>query len=168
MKKSVIIPETIFGIGVTHLVDDGCLLTSEETDLSTNHAEQSEENSSESSTSLGVALECANRVSFGGVDESENLLAEEADGILLENDLLNVLVLDNRFVSLINSDLERLLDVKGLSSQLLGVLDGMADVKIVEEDVLSHSPEFDTDTTLESKKSIKISFDNSRGYAQFC
>lgn len=91
-----------------------------------------------------MGLEGRNGIALRGIDEVENMRANPFNGIFLERDLLLIIV----FLSgLLSGNLERLLDLEGLSSQLLGVLDGVADVDVVEEDVLSHGPELNTDTT---------------------
>lgn len=50
--------------------------------------------------------------------------------------------------SLISCDFEGSLDIKCFRSECLGVLDRVADVDVVEENILGHGPEFDTNTTL--------------------
>lgn len=123
---------------------DGLLLAANETEQSTEHSEQSERSANKASTSLGLSLEREDRVKLSQLDEGDDLGADERDGVLKEGTDGLVLLLFLDVLSL----LESLLDLVGLLGERLGVLGRVADVDVVEEDVLSHGPEFDTNTTL--------------------
>jgi len=65
------------------------------------------------------------------------------------------------------SCLEVLLDLVGLSSQRLCVVDRVTNVGIVKEDVLSHGPKFDTNTCL----SVSVKVDTrvmKQKHEQYC
>lgn len=94
-----------------------------------------------------MSLDSLKRILLDGVDESVDLSAEESDRIVVERRDVLLIVVVNLDAGLGLSSLEGLLDVEGLSGEGLGILNGVTDVDVVEEDVLSHCPELDTDTT---------------------
>lgn len=122
---------------------DGLLLGTNETEKGTEHTEEGDHSTSQGSTSLWVSLEGQDGVNLGDVDEGNGLLADVRHGVLSERReaviILNV-------GQLVGGNLERLLDLEGLGSESLGILNGVTDEDVVEEDVLVHSPELNTNT----------------------
>ena len=110
----------------------------------TEHTEEGDNREGKASASLGVGLEREDRVDLGEIDELEDLAADKLDGVLLEGDgSLNLVLLRSL---LFDGLLDGLLDEVRLLGELTSVLDGVANVDVVEEDVLRHGPELDTDT----------------------
>ena len=133
--------------------------TTNNTEEDTNHTEESSEEDSESGTSLGLRLESIDGVDLGGLNESEDLLADEGNRVFLQgNSGLRILLID-LVGSLVGGLLEGVLDKVGLLGELIGILDGVTDVDVVKEDVLSHGPEFNTNTALRTKDSEAVSGD---------
>lgn len=130
---------------MTYLGDDRLGGTADEAEESTNHTEESENETNEDSTNLRLGLEGLNRVRLGEVNEVEEVGADPFNRVFPEGNLVVVILLV--LSGLVSGNLEGLLDLEGFSGELLGVVDGVADVDVVEEDVLSHGPELDTDTT---------------------
>lgn len=124
------------------LSDDRLGSAANEAEDSTDHAEESEDEAGEDNTDFRLCLKGSSGVGLGGVDEVEEAGANPLDGVFTEGDVVVVGVI---LGGLLSSDLEGFLDLEGLGGELLGVLHGVADVDVVEEDVLGHSPEFDTD-----------------------
>jgi len=137
-----------YGLGLRllrGLGDNGFLGRASETEKGTDHAEESEESSGESDTSLRLSLESTDGVFLGGGDEVESFGAEESNGVFLEGRSSLILVL--RLSSLIVDLLNNLLDIERLLGEGLSILKRVTDVDVIEEDILSHGPELDTNTT---------------------
>jgi len=122
------------------------LLRADKTEEGTKHTEESKQSAGQSDTSLRVTLQSVDGISLRKFDEGGSLMADKRNGILLPRG--NFVVVIQLLFSLDSGGFEGLLDLKSLSGENLGILNGMANVDVIEENVLGHSPEFDADTTL--------------------
>jgi hypothetical protein len=97
---------------------------------------------------FGDVLDRLDGVAGGDGGEEVDLLLGEGDGVVHEGQVrgglervgLVLLGLVGLFLRL----LDRLLDFEGVLGELLGVGDGVADVDVVEKDVVLHGPDFET------------------------
>lgn len=96
-----------------------------------------------------MSLERQKRVKFKKINKGEDLAADESNRVFTERFYFLVIV---RVRSVFDSTFVSFLDVEGLGSEGIGVVDRVTDVDVVEEDIFSHGPEFNTDTTLEKEK----------------
>lgn len=115
---------------------------------STEHAEERDDGEHQDGADLGLCLECEDGIELREVNELERLAADELDRVLREGDFLLLIDLLGVRLRLSLLDFEGLLDVEGLRLELARVLNGVADIDVVEEDVLRHRPELNTNTTL--------------------
>ena len=120
------------------------------TDGTNEEGEDGDNENSETASDLGNELYCLDGVTLGDGDEEVKLLLDVEDGVVGELEVhgglgrvlgLILLGLGSLFLLLLNGalDLERLL---GEGS---GILLGVTDVDVVEEDVVLHGPKLETD-----------------------
>lgn len=132
---------------ILYLSDDGFLRRTTETEKTTEHTKDGEESDKESSTSLRLRLEGIKGILLDVVNEVEDLVADEGNRIVLEGDLIIIFVDTLWCISLV---LKGFLDLEGLGGELLGVFDRVSNIQVIEENVLGHGPELNTNTTLQS------------------
>jgi hypothetical protein len=105
-----------------------------------------EQKSNQTASHLGNGLDSVDRILLGQANEVINLLANESDGVLLEGDGGTSgrrslgLGLAGLLLSLLNGEL----DIEGLLAELLSLLDGVTDIDVVEQDVVLHGPDLET------------------------
>jgi len=123
---------------------DRFLLSTNKAQKDTDHSDQSENGANNTSTRLRMSLESQDGVNFQELDECENPMTNETRGVLFED----WVAINDVIIGFKTGSLENRLDLKSLGGEGFGILDGMANVDIVEQDILSHGPELNTDTTL--------------------
>src|SRR5699024_3183079 len=74
-----------------------------------------------------------------------HLLTDVDNGVLLEADAgSGTFLLRLGLSGLLLSGFHRALDIKGLLAELLSILGGVTNVDVVEQDVILHRPDFET------------------------
>lgn len=103
------------------------------------------ENSANTTSNLRDKLNGLNGVSLGNGDEQVKLLLDVGDGVIEEDEVRRRLgdVVNLGLVSLLKSLFNGVLDEEGLVGQLLGILNGVANVDVVKEDVVGHGPDLE-------------------------
>ena len=123
------------------------LLRTDKTEKGAKHTEESKQSAGQCDTSLWVTLQSKDRVSLRKFDEGDSFVTDERNGILFPRG--NFVVIIQLVFSFGSGGFEGLLDLKSLSRESLGILNGMANDDVIEENVLGHGPEFDADTALQ-------------------
>jgi hypothetical protein len=126
---------------------DRLLCSTNDAEEHTEHTEQGEDSNGDGTSGLGLSLDGEDRVDLGQFDKLEDSLADERDRCPSEGRRRSIsILLERLFLLDVRSLLDLGLDIEGLLSEGLRILDGVADVDVVEEDVLGHRPELNTDT----------------------
>ena len=112
-------------------------------------ADEEENNETETTSNLRLSLGSEYGIDLSELNKLEDLLADEPNRIILEDGLnITGFLGFGLRLSLLGLRLDFLLDLKSLLGELLSVFGRVADVQVVKQDVLCHSPEFNTNTTL--------------------
>jgi hypothetical protein len=129
----------------TDLCDWGLRRTND-TEERTQDAKEREDTNTQSGRSLWLRLDGQDGVNLSELDEREDGLANERDRVLPERLIRSlVIVVLSGQVGLL-ALLHILLNMEGFLGECLGVFNGVTNVDVIEEDILSHGPQFDTDT----------------------
>lgn len=110
-----------------------------------NDENRGQEKSDQATGNLRSGLDGVNGVLLGHVNELVDLLADKGDRVLLERSGDTGggglgLGLGSLLLSLLNGNL----DIKGLLAELFSVLDGVTNVDVVEQNVVLHGPDLET------------------------
>ena len=118
--------------------------TTNKTEERPNGAEEAEEDGNECSTGLGLSLEGCNRIDPCELDERERLGAEPFERVLLESLLDRGLLF--HLLSLFRGHLDGVLDFERFCGESLGILLRVANVNVIEQDILGHGPDLEANT----------------------
>ena len=141
-------------LGKKSNLGNSLLLASNKTKERAEHTTESKKSTGESDARFGMGLESNDRVNPRERDELEGLVTKEFDGVLSESDFI-LFILDLGECRLVCSFLERVLNIEGFRSEGVGIIKRASDIDVVKEDVLGHSPKFNTNTTLFIKVSTR-------------
>jgi hypothetical protein len=126
---------------------DSLLLASNETKERAKHATECKKSTSKCDTRFGLGLESSNGINPSKCDEHEGLVSKEFNWVRGEREfILFLLILRER--SLVCSLLERVLDIESFCSKGCSIFKRVTDIDVAKEDVLGHSPQFNTNSTL--------------------
>jgi hypothetical protein len=123
------------------------LLAADKTKERAKHTTESKKSTSKGNARFRVGLESNHGVNPRKRDEFEGLVSKEFGGVLSERDFI-LLALILWEGSLVFSLLECVLDIESFRGKGLGIVNRVADIDVVEEDVLGHSPKLNANSTL--------------------
>jgi hypothetical protein len=138
----------LVGLGLDLLLARGGSGTT--TDGTEEKSNDGNDENTETASNLGNELDGLDGVTLEDGNEEVKLLADVEDGVISEHEvhrrlrvvlLLVLLGLGGLFLGLLDS----VLDLEGLLGESSGILLGVTDVDVVEEDIVLHGPKLETD-----------------------
>lgn len=126
---------------------DWLLCSANDAEERAEHTKQGEDGNGDGTSSLRLRFDGKDGVNLGQLDKLEDCLADERNRGSSKGRLRNVsILLECIFHLLFCGLLDLALDVESFLSEGFGVLDGVADIDVAEENIFGHRPEFDADT----------------------